>query len=227
MDMRQYLLYFFALIIVMISQSLLSTNYQKYRKMPTIHNMRGCDVAKFILNRNGIYDVEVVPSNNGTLSDYYDPKRKIVCLSSDIYYNSSIASVSVAAHEVGHALQHAKGYAFIELRNKMLPATQIASQFGWLSVFIGLFLAFDLIFWFGVVALVVVLLFQVVTLPIEFNASSRAIEQLTSNGIIEMSEVPSARKMLNAAAFTYVAALISTVAQILRILIIRNNRNRD
>lgn len=227
MDMRQYLLYFFALIIVMVSQSLLSSNYQKYRKMPTIHNMRGVDVAKFILNRNGIYDVEVVPSNNGTLSDYYDPRRKIVCLSSDIYYNSSIASVSVAAHEVGHALQHATGYSFIELRNKMLPATQIASQLGWISVFIGLFLSFDILFWIGVIALIVVLLFQVVTLPIELNASSRAIEQLTSNGIIEMSEVSSARKMLNAAAFTYVAALISTVAQILRILIIRNNRNRD
>lgn len=227
MNLDSYLLYFLALIIVMISQSLLSSNYQKYRKMPTIHNMRGCDVAKFILNRNGIYDVEVVPSNNGTLSDYYDPKRKIVCLSSDIYYNSSIASVSVAAHEVGHAIQHATGYAFIELRNKMLPATQIASQFGWISIFLGLFLAFDILFWFGVVALIVILLFQVVTLPIELNASNRAIEQLTSNGIIEMSEVKSAKKMLSAAAFTYVAALISTLAQIVRILLIRNSRNRD
>lgn len=226
MNYESYFLYFFALIIVLISQSLLSTNYQKYRKMPTIHNMRGCDVAKFILNRNGIYDVQVVPSNNGTLSDYYDPTKKIVSLSSDIYYNSSIASVSVAAHEVGHALQHAQGYAFIALRNKMLPVTQIASQFGWVSAFLGLFLAFDFLFWFGVVSLLIVMLFQIVTLPIEFNASSRAIEQLTSNGIIEMSEVKSSKKMLNAAAFTYVAAMISTLTQILRILVIRGNRNR-
>lgn len=224
--MNQYLLYFISILVIIISQSLLSSNYQKYRKMPTIHNMRGCDVAKFILHRNGIYDVEVVPSNNGTLSDYYDPTKKIVCLSSDIFYNSSIASVSVAAHEVGHALQHAHGYSFIAIRNKMLPMTQIASQFGWISIFLGLFLAIDFLFNFGIISLIIVLLFQVVTLPIELNASSRAIEQLTSNGIIEMSEVNSAKKMLSAAAFTYVAALISTLAQILRILIIRGNRNR-
>ena len=227
MYLDSYLIYILALIVVMLSQSLLSSNYQKYRKMTTIHNMRGCDVAKFILNRNGIYDVEVVPSNHGTLSDFYDPTRKIVSLSSDIYYNSSIASVAVAAHEVGHAIQHATGYAFIALRNKMLPATQIASKFGWISIFLGLFLAFDTLFWFGVISLIVVLLFQLVTLPIELNASNRAIQELTTYGIIEMSEVPSARKMLNAAAFTYVAALISTVAQILRILLIRDSRNRD
>lgn len=226
MNGENFYLYLFAILIVTLSQSLLSSSYQKYRKMPTIHNMRGCDVAQLILQRNGLYDVQVIPSNNGTLSDYYDPTKKIVCLSSDIYYNSSIASVSVAAHEVGHALQHAEGYSFIALRNKMLPTTQIASQFGWSVLFIGLFLSFDLLFWIGVLLLGVIMVFQIVTLPIEFNASSRAIQQLSANGIIEMSEVSSAKKMLSAAAFTYVAALISTVSQILRVLLIRN-RNRD
>lgn len=225
--MENYILYFLALFIVLISQTLLSSNYQKYRKMPTIRNMKGFEVANLILQRNGIHDVQVVPSNNGTLSDHYDPTRKIVSLSSDIYYNSSIASVSVAAHEVGHALQHAEGYSFIALRNKMLPVTQIASQMGWTSLIIGLFLGFDLLFWFGVISLVMIMLFQIVTLPIEFNASSRAIQQLTSYGVIERSEVNSAKKMLNAAAFTYVAALISTIAQILRILLIRGRRNND
>lgn len=109
----------------------------------------------------------------------------------------------------------------------MLPVTQIASQMGWTSLIIGLFLGFDLLFWFGVISLVMIMLFQIVTLPIEFNASSRAIQQLTSYGVIERSEVNSAKKMLNAAAFTYVAALISTIAQILRILLIRGRRNND
>ena len=214
-----------SLIITLVAQGFVSGSYRRYKKISNSRGMNGCNAAKEILYKSGLSDVRV-EEVSGVLADHYDPRDKTVRLSTDVYHGTSIASVSVAAHEVGHALQHAKGYAFIELRNKMLPATQIASQFGWLSVFIGLFLAFDLLFWFGVVALVVVLLFQVVTLPIEFNASSRAIEQLTSNGIIEMSEVPSARKMLNAAAFTYVAALISTLTQILRILVIRNGRNR-
>lgn len=219
-----YTIYLIAILLIFLSQSLLSSSYQKYRKLPTINGVKGFEAAQYILRANGIYDVKVVASNNGTLSDYYDPTRKIVNLSSDIYYNSSIASVSVAAHEVGHALQHAQGYSFIALRNKLLPAAQIASQLGWTSIFLGLFLAFDSLFWLGVISLVIILLFQLVTLPIEFNASNRAIKQLTNLGIIDVSEVNSSRKMLNAAAFTYVAALLSTVAQLLRVLLIRNNR---
>ena len=219
--------YLIAILVVILSQTILSSSYQKYRKMPTIHQIKGCEAAKMILERNGIYDVEVVPSNKGTLSDYYDPTRKIVNLSSDIFFNSSIASVSVAAHEVGHALQHAQGYSFISLRNKMLPATQIASQLGWVSILIGLIARIDSLLLLGIAALVIIMLFQVITLPIEFNASSRAIEQLTAIGIIEQSEVASSKKMLKAAAFTYVAALISTISQILRIVLIRGSRNRD
>ena len=222
-----YLIWILIIVVMMISQSFLSGSHQKYRRMQTIHQMRGCDVAKLILERNGVYDVTIVPSKGGTLSDYYDPTRKIVNLSSDIYYNSSIASVSVAAHEVGHALQHAEGYGFIALRNKLLPATQIASQLGWVSIFIGLISNIDFLLMFGIFALILIMLFQLVTLPIEFNASSRAIVQLRSNGIIEDSEVASSKKMLQAAAFTYVAALISTILNILRILLIRGNRNRD
>lgn len=222
-----YLIWILIIVVMMISQSFLSGSYQKYRRMQTIHQMRGCDVAKLILERNGVYDVTIVPSKGGTLSDYYDPTRKIVNLSSDIYYNSSIASVSVAAHEVGHALQHVEGYGFIALRNKLLPATQIASQLGWVSIFIGLISNIDFLLMFGIFALILIMLFQLVTLPIEFNASSRAIVQLRSNGIIEDSEVASSKKMLQAAAFTYVAALISTILNILRILLIRGNRNRD
>ena len=222
-----YLIWILIIVVMMISQSFLSGSYQKYRRMQTIHQMRGCDVAKLILERNGVYDVTIVPSKGGRLSDYYDPTRKIVNLSSDIYYNSSIASVSVAAHEVGHALQHAEGYGFIALRNKLLPATQIASQLGWVSIFIGLISNIDFLLMFGIFALILIMLFQLVTLPIEFNASSRAIVQLRSNGIIEDSEVASSKKMLQAAAFTSVAALISTILNISRILLIRGNRNRD
>lgn len=220
-------LYLIALIIVLLSQVLLQNNYQKYRKMPSIHRMNGCDVARLILDRNGLNNVKVIVSNRGTLSDYYDPINQIVCLSSDIYYKSSIASVSVAAHEVGHALQHAENYGFIALRNKLLPATQIASQLGWVAIFIGLFARIDFLFWFGIASLIIIMMFQVVTLPIELNASKRALIQLQSTGVVEMEEVPSCQKMLKAAAFTYIAALISTIAQILRLILIRGNRNND
>lgn len=220
-------LYLIALIVVLLSQVLLQNNYQKYRKMPSIHRMNGCDVARLILDRNGLNNVKVIVSNRGTLSDYYDPINQIVCLSSDIYYKSSIASVSVAAHEVGHALQHAENYGFIALRNKLLPATQIASQLGWVAIFIGLFARIDFLFWFGIASLIIIMMFQVVTLPIELNASKRALIQLQSTGVVEMEEVPSCQKMLKAAAFTYIAALISTIAQILRLILIRGNRNND
>ena len=133
--------------------------------------------------------------------------------------------MAVAAHEVGHALQHAQGYSFIALRNKLLPLTQIASQFGWYSILFGLLLAFDPLFWFGVISLIIILLFLLITLPIEFNASNRAIQQLSYLGIIENSEIKYTRKVLNAAAFTYVASLISSVLHIIRIFI-RKNRQR-
>lgn len=222
-----FYLYLGAILIVFISQSVLSSHYQKYRRMPSSHQMKGSEVARMILDRNGLYDVKVVPSNKGTLSDYYDPSNRVVCLSSDIYFNSSIASVSVAAHEVGHAIQHAENYGLIAIRNKMLPATQIASQFGWVSIFIGLISNIDLLLTFGILSLIVIMIFQIVTLPIELNASARAIGQLTDNGIIEFEEVHSCKKMLKAAAFTYVAALISSAIQILRIILIRNSRNND
>ncbi len=219
-----FYIYILALILVILSQSLLTNSYQKYRKVQTIRGLKGYEVANYILKHNGIYDVSVEPSNNGTLSDHYDPKQKIVRLSSDIYYNSSIASVAVAAHEVGHAIQHAQGYSFIALRNMLLPATQIASQLGWYSLIFGLMLAFEPLVWIGIVSLVIILLFQLITLPIEFNASNRAIKQLTNLGIIELNETSAARNVLNAAAFTYVASLLSTILHIIRILIRRNRR---
>lgn len=221
---NDYFIYLIALLVISFSQILLSSNYQKFRKTPTIRGIRGVDVAEYILKKNGIYDVSVEPSNRGTLSDYYDPTHKVVCLSSDIYYNSSIASVAVAAHEVGHAIQHAQGYSLIALRNKLLPITQIASQLGWYSLLIGLLFTIDPLFWIGVISLFIILLFQLITLPIEFNASNRAINQLTSLGIIEYNEVSSVKSVLNAAAFTYVASLISILLQILRVFLRRNRR---
>lgn len=223
MDFYLYLLGF---ILIIFAQSMLQSNYQKFKKIENVKQIKGCDAARMILDRHGLYDVKVVPSNRGTLSDYYDPTNKIVALSSDIYYNSTIASVAVAAHEVGHAIQHAEHYGFIALRNKILPATQIASQLGWVSIFLGLFLSLDTFFWIGVASLFIILLFQLITLPIELNASNRAIIQLNEVGIIVEEEQSGCRKMLNAAAFTNVAALLSTIIQILRIFLIRGN-DRD
>ena len=166
------------------------------------------------------------------MSDHYDPVHGVVHLSSDIYYNTSIASISVAAHEVGHAIQHKEHYGFIALRNRILPIANIASQLGWIVLVIGLFMfaSTPVILYIGLSLIFVILLFQILTLPIEFNASNRAIKNLQSYQLISDNETDDVKRMLKAAAFTYVAAVLSTLAQILRILLMilgNQRRNND
>lgn len=171
------------------------------------------------------------------MSDHYDPVHGVVHLSSDIYYNTSIASISVAAHEVGHAIQHKEHYGFIALRNRILPIANIASQLGWIVLVIGLFMfastpviLYPVILYIGLSLIFVILLFQILTLPIEFNASNRAIKNLQSYQLITDNETDDVKRMLKAAAFTYVAAVLSTLAQILRILLMilgNQRRNND
>lgn len=220
------LLYLFAALVVMFAQFGVQGSYQKYRKIETYSGIRGCDVARRILDANGCSDVIVNPSNGGSLSDHYNPSNKTINLSPEVFYKSSIASVAVAAHEVGHAIQHAQGYPAIALRNRLLPYANIASSFGWSVLFIGLFANIELLFYIGIVSLVVILLFQIVTLPIEFDASSRALYHLESMGILAYEEKQDAKKMLNAAALTYVASVLATLAQILRFVLMNNRRNR-
>lgn len=222
----QYLLYFLGFAVILFAQTKMQSAYNRYRRMNSQRGYTGAQVARMILDANGLKDVEVLVSNGGMLSDHYNPSIKTVNLSNDIYYKSTIASVAVAAHEVGHAIQHKEGYGAIAVRNKLLPVANLASRLGWVVLFLGFFLSIQPFINFGIAALCIIAVFQLVTLPIEFNASSRALMQLESMSLVSSDEKHDAKSMLNAAALTYVAALISTIFQILRMLIL-TRRNDD
>lgn len=223
------LLYLFAIAIVLIAQGLMQASYRKYRNIETIHRQTGAEVARKILEVNGLYDVDIIRSEGGKLSDHYDPTNNTVALSEEVYSGTSIASVAIAAHEVGHALQHANGYKFIEVRNSILPFAITAGNLSWGVIMIGLFFPmFRSLLWIGIAMLAVIALFQLVTLPVEFDASNRALKMIEQYQLLDISEFKGAKKMLRAAAFTYVAALIGTVVQILRfVLIASGGRSRD
>ena len=218
------LLYLVALILVFWSQFKVNGAYTRYKNVATRRGYRGAEVARMILNQNGLHDVSVEMATGGQLSDHYDPKTKTVRLSRDIYYKDSIASVSVAAHEVGHAIQHATNYSMISLRDMILPYAIVSSKLGWTVLFLGIMFTMDALFYAGIVMLGIIALFQLVTLPVELNASKRALTLLQSNGVILDEEKNDCKAMLSAAAFTYIAALISTVLQILRLMMRRGNR---
>lgn len=224
---QQYFIYILGILVVLFAQNKLSRTYQKYRSVQNSKHLNGMEVAQKILSQNGVYDVRVEMSKGGMLSDHYDPTQKVVRLSSDIYNGTSIASIAVAAHECGHVLQHANGYKLLAIRAKMIPIVNLATKLGWISLFLGLFLFSQstTLLKIGIIMLSCMLVFQLLTLPIEFDASSRAIQVLKGNGMIESREEGMARSMLNAAAFTYVASLISTLMQVLRIILIARSRD--
>ncbi len=219
----EIILLFGAMILVMWSQSKVQNKYQQYSRVAVNAHYTGAEIARLILKRKGIYDVQV-EMGQGLLSDHYDPRTKIVRLSPDVYNTNSVAAVSIAAHEVGHAIQHAENYGGIALRNTILPAAIVSGHLAWGVIIIGLFSNIDAIFFTGILMLGVIALFQTITLPVEFNASSRAIGLLTDMGILSADERSYAKDMLSAAAFTYVAALIATLAQIMRLLLLRGRR---
>lgn len=225
---ESYLLYIAAFVIVMLAQAKVQNAYHRYKAMRNAYGYTGAYVARSILDSNGLQSIQVEVAKGGVLSDHYDPLQRIVRLSPDVYYNQSIASISIAAHEVGHAIQHKEHYGFIGLRNKLLPAASIASNLGWVTLFLGLFLfgPDSIVFYAGVIMLVIIVLFQLVTLPIEINASTRAMTQLVNLHCIQEEEKPACKAMLKAAAFTYIAALISSILNVLRVILIAR-RNDD
>ena len=217
-------LYILALVLVVWAQFKVNGAYARYRNVATRRGYRGVEAARMILNQNGLHDVKIEVTTGGELSDHYDPQTNTVRLSRDVYYNDSIASVAISAHEVGHAIQHATNYGFIGLRNMILPYAMISSKLGWTILFLGIMFTLDSLFYIGIIMLCVIALFQLITLPVELNASKRALTLLESNGIILTEEKRDCKAMLSAAAFTYIAALISTLLQILRLL---GRRRRD
>lgn len=210
----------------MWAQSAVQGKYRHFSGVPTDNRITGYQVARKILDDQGLQNVEIQVSQRGVLSDHYDPKTNTVNLSPSVYNESSVASVAIAAHEVGHAIQYAEHYGVIGLRNVLLPATIVSSYLGWIIALIGLLAYIDPLFYIGLAMLGVIALFQLITLPLEFDASSRALRILEEGQYITMDEVADSRSMLNAAAMTYVAAFLAAMINILRLVLIRGNRRR-
>ncbi|KZE38045.1 Zn-dependent protease [Bhargavaea cecembensis] len=220
-----FLIYLIIIIALpLYSQFKVKSTYNKYARVRSTSGMTGAEVARMILDRNGLDNVKVVETQ-GVLSDHYNPLTKTVALSSDNYHNASVAGTAVAAHEVGHAIQDAQDYAFLRFRHRLAPVANITSNASWIFIMAGLFFSsMNNLLGIGIVLMAVGVLFQLVTLPVEFNASSRAMNQVVELGIIRNEEEPHAKKVLTAAALTYVAAAAVAVLELLRLVLIFQNR---
>ena len=210
-----------ALILAIYAQFKVKNTYAKFSQIYNARRMTGKQAAIELLSMNGIGDVEV-EATEGTLSDHYDPRIKKVRLSQANYQGASLASLAVAAHEVGHAIQHHKSYFPLQIRHAILPVTNFGSWLAFPLFFIGFFMQTPFLMDLGIVLFAGVVVFHLVTLPVEFNASNRALLQLESHGFLTTQEVGGAKKVLNAAALTYVAATAMALLQLVRLLLIRN-----
>lgn len=229
--MNAYMLYY-ATGVIMIPVLLFSFYCQikvkrAFRRYSSVHamcGMTGAQAAARLLQLNGITDVQI-RQIGGTLTDYYDPKNKEICLSGDVYNATSVAAIGVACHEAGHACQHAQGYAPLKIRNAAIPATRIGSSLGIPLVLLGIVFTWRPLIMVGIVLYALVALFQLLTLPVEFNASRRALQTIESNQFLTEQEYRGAKKVLTAAALTYVAALASALATLLRLLLLVGRSN--
>ena len=221
MDM---ILMIISLVITLGAQLFVSGAYSKYSKVKNKKRMSGSEAARYILDKNGLKDVKV-RLVGGYLSDYYDPRNKTVNLSSANYENASVGALSVACHECGHAIQDKVGYAFMRIRAALVPFVNFSSYAGYFAILFGcLFDSMNLI-WFGIFAEMIILLFQIVTLPVEIDASKRAIKELDKYELLDKDELSGGKTMLIAAALTYVASVATTVIQILRLILTFGNRD--
>ena len=210
------------MLIPMWAQHKVKSNYEKYSQVRSTSGKTGREVAEEILHANGIYDVDVV-KGEGFLTDHYDPNKKVVCLSPANFDRPSVAGTAIAAHEVGHAIQHQQGYAFLRFRTALVPLANIGSSLSYI-VIMAAFGSTAL--WIGAGLMSLAVLFSIVTLPVEFDASSRAMKQITALNIVNEKEYKHARKVLSAAAMTYVAATATAVAELVRIILLaRANDN--
>ena len=220
----QIVLLVLALLVTSASQIYINRSYNKTKRIKNRAGITGAQTARKILDENGLSNVKV-EEVRGVLGDHYDSRTKTVRLSSDIYRNTSIASASVAAHECGHAIQDKEGYFFLKLRNSIVPLVNFASYAGYFAILIGVIASSLKIIWIGIIAEIVILVFQLITLPVEFDASKRALKQLEKQKILEKIEISTSKKMLTAAALTYVASVTATILEILRLLIAVGGRN--
>ena len=213
------------LIISFSAQMKVSSTYSKYSSIPAMCGVTGAETAQRILRQNGVYGVSVAQTG-GTLSDHYDPRQSVIRLSGGVYSSSSIASIAVAAHEAGHAVQHATGYAPLAVRNALLPVVNLSSSLAIPVFIIGLIFneSVPVLCDIGIFLFAFAVLFQLITLPVELDASRRAMRAIQGEGILSNDEAAGARKMLTAAAMTYVAAMLMSLLQLLRLFAIRDRR---
>ncbi|MBR5805600.1 MAG: zinc metallopeptidase [Oscillospiraceae bacterium] len=226
LDIYYLILVIPAVIFSMWAQSKVNSTFSEYSSHTTYSRMTGFEAARRILDANGLRHVNI-ERVSGSLTDHFDPKANVIRLSDSVYSSPSVAAIGVAAHEAGHAVQYAVGYAPIKVRSAILPACQIGSQISWPMIFIGLVMNSQFMINLGLVLFASVAVFQLVTLPVELNASNRAMDALAMSGSITDNELYGVEKVLKAAAMTYVAALAASLAQLLRLLLKLGNRNRD
>ncbi len=207
------------LILSVWAQIQVSGSFRKYSQVPNRRHLTGAQAAEAVLRAHGVYDVPIRPCR-GNLTDHYDPRDNTIYLSEDVYAAPTVAAVGVACHEAGHAVQYAVGYGPIKVRSAIIPVTQIGSQLSFILLLVGLVLYSQSLFLVGILLFSLTTIFQLVTLPVEFNASHRALETIDGQGLLDGEELQGARKVLRAAALTYVAALLMSLLQLLRYVLI-------
>ena len=215
-----------AFLFSLYAQFKVKGTFNHYRKVHNSRGMTGADIARTILDRSGLYDVRI-ESHPGELTDHYDPRTRVVRLSQSVYGSTSVAAIGVAAHETGHAIQHKDGYAPLVLRSTLVPVANIGSSIGPTMAIIGLVFSIPFIINLGIILFGAAVLFYLVTLPVEFNASNRAIRTLEDTGMLNYNEIDPAKKVLRAAAMTYVASAAVAIASLLRLILLANSRRDD
>ena len=222
-----YILVLLGAVLSLLASAKVNSTFNKYKRIRSASGMTGAEAAERILHQNGIYDVGI-EHISGNLTDHYDPRSKMLRLSDATYSSTSVAAIGVAAHECGHALQHKEEYAPLKLRTAIVPAANIGSRLGIPIILLGVILgSSSLLINIGIWVFSLAVLFQIVTLPVEFNASSRALHMVEQYGILGSNEVVHTKKVLSAAAMTYVAAAASSILQLLRLILLFGRRNND
>ncbi|MEK3797543.1 zinc metallopeptidase [Peribacillus sp. FSL H8-0477] len=222
-----FIIYFAIIILIpLFAQGKVKRTFNKYSKVASSTGMSGAQAARRILDDNGLYNVSV-EEVRGHLSDHYDPRTKTVRLSTSNYHGHSLAGVAVAAHEVGHAIQDQQNYSFLRVRHALVPVANLGSNASWILIMIGIIASIPNLLLLGIVFMAAAVVFQLVTLPVEFNASSRAMNQVVSLGIIRNDEERDAKKVLNAAALTYVAAALVAVLELVRLVLMYTGMSRS
>ncbi len=222
-----YILVIIGIIITLGASAKVKSTFAKYSRVRSMSGMTGAQAAERLLQASGIYDVSI-EHVSGQLSDHYDPRTKVLRLSDSVYGQSSIAAIGVAAHECGHAIQHEQNYAPLKLRSTIVPAANFGSMAAWPIIILGVIMGYSqTLINLGILLFSLAVLFQLITLPVEFNASRRAIARLGETGILYGDEIGQSKKVLDAAALTYVAAAAASILQLLRLFLLFGGRNRD